>query len=162
MKVPCKLKTIWKWYICGYYHCDKCKYSWEERSYEGDADAGCYIRGDIYDICRLIPPFKNIVGWFAKRKYEYWEGHRYDGVSEWYEDEERKERVIEKVLKECGMEREPSELSTAIAVELLEYESKNRKEPVNPWKAALKYTVDKRFRWLKPYLPRRKRKRDIR
>ena len=67
MKKKCKniwrrIKTLWKWYVLGYYHCDKCPFCWEERGYE-DCDCGCYIRGDIRDTCRLIEPFRTLIGW---------------------------------------------------------------------------------------------------
>lgn len=87
------IETRWKWYVLGYYHCDRCPYSWEERGYE-DCDAGCYIKGDIQDSCRLIPPFRAIIGWPRKRAYLYHEAHAYDGIGEIYEENSRKQKIF--------------------------------------------------------------------
>lgn len=92
------LKTRWKWYVRGYFHCDECPYSWEVRGCE-DADAGCYIKGEIQDTCRLIPPFRWIVGWPKKRKCQYWESHAYDGCGEFYEENRRKEKEYAESIK---------------------------------------------------------------
>lgn len=99
MKIKEKIRNFIKWYIKGYYHCDKCPYSWGERGWE-DVDAGCYIKGDICDTCRLLPPFKGIIGRLRKNKYEYWESRRYDGYYEWYEEEEKRQEVFNSVLEE--------------------------------------------------------------
>lgn len=77
------LKNRWKWYVLGYYHCDKCPYCWADYSYEGDCDCGCYIKGDIQDTCRLIPPFREIIGWPRMRYAQYWETHQYDDMGGW-------------------------------------------------------------------------------
>lgn len=71
-KIPLKkrISDYWHWYILGEYHCDHCPYSWEER-YDDDCDAGCCIKGDIQDTCRLIPPVRGIVGFFATKRYIY-------------------------------------------------------------------------------------------
>ena len=90
MKLKDKLKRAWKWYVEGYYHCDKCPYCWCEWSYEGDGDAGCYIFGDLKDTCRLLPPIRTLIGWPKKKKAEYYFNHEYDGFAEWYEEEEKR------------------------------------------------------------------------
>lgn len=48
------IKNLFDWYVKGDYHCDTCPYSWEERGFE-DADAGCYLFGELRDTCRHIP-----------------------------------------------------------------------------------------------------------
>lgn len=50
-----KIKNIWEWYVLGYYHCDKCPYSWEDMDYYGECnDCGCYRFGELRDTCRHI------------------------------------------------------------------------------------------------------------
>ena len=84
-----KIKRFIKWYILGYYHCDKCPYAWEERHYEGDCDCGCYIKGDIQDSCRLLPPFRSLLGYFRKKKTLYYFNHEYDGFVEFVEKQDK-------------------------------------------------------------------------
>ena len=80
------------WYIKGEYHCDKCPFGWDTYSeYLGDGDCGCYIFGDIRDTCRLIPPIRFILGWFKRKRAEYYEAHAYDNYLEW--SKERDERT---------------------------------------------------------------------
>lgn len=70
-------KPSWvRWYICGEYHCDHCPYSWEERG-EEDADAGCYLFGELRETCRLIrnPISRMIVNARmndADGRYDFW------------------------------------------------------------------------------------------
>lgn len=97
-KIVGKLKKWFEWYVKGYYHCDKCPFSWEERNYDGDADAGCYIRGDLWDTCRLLPPFRFLIGWPRRRVTRYWEVHAYDDIGEWYEQEVGREEAMTKVV----------------------------------------------------------------
>lgn len=96
------MKKFFKNYIRGDYHCDTCPYCWEERGYE-DCDAGCYIFGDLRDTCRLLPPFRHIIGYFRKKKALYYYAHEYDGFGEWYEQEEKKMKkyneLVGKLLK---------------------------------------------------------------
>lgn len=94
-----KLGRAWKWYIKGYYHCDHCPYCWEEYSYEGDCDCGCYIRGELWDTCRLIPPIRFLVGWGRKKCAQYWEAHAWDGMADWYEKEEMKKDAYSDSIK---------------------------------------------------------------
>lgn len=92
-----RLSDIWHWYILGEYHCDHCPYCWEER-YEDDCDAGCIIKGEIQDTCRLVPPFRGIVGFFATKRYIYKSRHHYDDLPEWYERQERKETEFKRLV----------------------------------------------------------------
>lgn len=89
-----KIKRAWAWYVKGEYHCDKCPYSWEEWCYEGDADAGCYIKGDICDTCRLLPPLRFLIGWPKKKQARYADNHAHDGIVEWYEENERRKNAM--------------------------------------------------------------------
>lgn len=100
MKAIKKVKRFWKWYIKGDYHCDKCPYSWEERLYEGDCNCGCYIKGDIRDTCRLLPPFRAIIGKIRLRQNNYYMAHQYDGFGEFHEKEERINEEFKKILLE--------------------------------------------------------------
>lgn len=94
------VENRWKWYVLGYYHCDQCPCSWEERNYyEGDADAGCYIKGDIQDTCRLIEPFRSLICWYKKRRYEYWEDHQYDGYEKYWDEIIQRELAFEECLE---------------------------------------------------------------
>lgn len=94
-----KIRRAWKWYIKGYYHCDHCPYCWAEYSYEGDGDCGCYIRGDLWDTCRLIPPIRFLLGWPRKKQTLYREAHAYDDMGEWYEQQDERQRAYSKSLE---------------------------------------------------------------
>lgn len=177
------LKTRWKWYVLGYYHCDECPYSWEVRGFE-DADAGCYIKGEIYDTCRLIPPFRTIIGWPKKRKCQYLDSHTYDGYGEFYEERERKEKVyaesVKILLKEIELcQRDPDgELFPICKASLLEtfpfacenffeafsYYEKHahpfKNVPLKQqWKELIKLTWERLvYEKVAPYLPHKKKR----
>lgn len=91
-----------KWvarYIYGEYHCDKCPMCWSDwSSYLGDGDAGCYIYGDLRDSCRLLPPFRWLLGWGKKRRAIYAEAHMYDGCDEWFEQVVVQDVAMEKAI----------------------------------------------------------------
>lgn len=93
------IKTRWKWYVLGYYHCDQCPYSWSEYSYEGDGDCGCYIKGELWDTCRLIEPIRSLLGWPKKRYVEYWESHQYDGYDVFYDEIIQRDLAFEESLE---------------------------------------------------------------
>lgn len=93
------LKERWRWYILGRYHCDRCPYAWEERYYEGDCDCGCVIRGDIRDTCRLIPPFRGIIGWFKRNAAAYSAEHEYDGLEDWIDKDVAGEKAIKEAVR---------------------------------------------------------------
>lgn len=82
-----KIQNWRDWYIKGYYHCDQCPYCWVDYGYD-DADAGCYIYGDLRDTCRLLPPFRAVIGGIRKKKDCYYQNHQYDGMGEWYQKQE--------------------------------------------------------------------------
>lgn len=165
---------IWYWYIRGEYHCDKCPYSWEERtSYEYDEyDAGCYIKGDICETCRFIPPFRWIVGSIKKKKVMYYYNHRYDGCSEHYIEWENKDKKIQEAItqfldqydlcyKDSGGEYYPINKEEYIRQEAYrvrgDYEDylnelDAKKNPFeNPWKKAIVWTWRKFANFFKPY-----------
>ena len=95
-----KFKRFWNYYIKGEYHCDTCPFCWEERGYE-DADAGCYIKGELQDTCRLIPPFRFLIGWGRRRKVRYIRNHEYDDYPEFIEKYDRELHETEKALQDC-------------------------------------------------------------
>lgn len=95
-----KLKRVFEWYILGKYHCDKCPYCWSEWSYEGDGDAGCYIFGDLRDSCRLLPPFRTLIGWPKRKRVEYFRAHEYDDFAEWHIAHEKRELCFRKLFLE--------------------------------------------------------------
>lgn len=91
------------YYIKGEYHCDKCPFSWEERtSYEYDEwDGGCYIKGSNLDeSCRLLPPFRFAIGTIMKKKSDYYFNHQYDGYGEFSEREQAESDKLKELLKE--------------------------------------------------------------
>lgn len=96
-----KCKSAWRYYVLGYYHCDHCPMCWADWAYEGDCDCGCYIFGNIRDTCRLLPPFRQLIGWPKKRYKQYWEIHQYDGCGEHFERVVEQDFAIEKVLKDA-------------------------------------------------------------
>lgn len=93
-----RCKRFWKYYIKGEYHCDTCPFSWEERGLE-DADAGCYIKGEIQDTCRLLPPFRFLLGWGRRKKALYYLNHQYDDMDEWYCEQCRKDQAVMEILE---------------------------------------------------------------
>ncbi len=100
-----KLSRFWRYYILGRYHCHNCPYSWEKRGYE-DADAGCYIFGELRDSCRLLPPFRFLIGWPMRKKYRYLMNHEYDDYEEFISERDDQEfhvhSSLAKYLKKHG------------------------------------------------------------
>lgn len=88
----------WRWYIKGEYHCEHCPYCWSDFNYDGDGNCGCYIRGDLYDTCRLVPPIRFLLGWARKKKASYWEEHQYDGIGEYYQQMTDQDEILGKLL----------------------------------------------------------------
>ncbi|MBQ6053006.1 MAG: hypothetical protein IJL30_06975 [Clostridia bacterium] len=93
-----RCERFWKYYIKGEYHCDTCPFGWEERGLE-DADAGCYIKGEIQDTCRLLPPFRFLIGWGRRKKALYYLNHQYDDMDEWYCEQYRKDQAVMEILE---------------------------------------------------------------
>lgn len=92
-----KIQNWRDWYIKGYYHCDQCPYCWVDYGYD-DADAGCYIYGDLRDTCRLLPPFRAVIGGIRKKKDCYYQNHQYDGMGEWYQEQESRQKKFDELL----------------------------------------------------------------
>ena len=177
MKKLSPFRRFWNYYILGRYRCDSCPYCWSERtSYEYDEwDAGCYIKEDICDTCRLLPPFRWIIGYPKKRKAQYYEIHQYDDFAEWAEwdlekTEKLKELIHDKMLKDyvvCAKDDEGNyfELNTDVeSFHSIYYECSNivsefekfvkyhdSKNSRGPWKTAFKYSWDKFINKFKPY-----------
>ncbi len=104
------MKKLLRWFRYGN-DCEHCPYGWCKRtSYEYDEwDGGCYIKGDDWqdEPCRLLPPYKNIIGFFKKRKAMYFENHYYDNYPEYCQhseslDEKLKE-LIDKYMLRYGL-----------------------------------------------------------
>lgn len=97
-----KVRRFYRWYILGYFHCDHCPYSWESRNYfDGDADAGCCIYGDIRDTCRLLPPFRWLLGKPRQMLQNKLRDHEYDDMPEWCEQQEREDKALRDAIQEA-------------------------------------------------------------
>lgn len=97
-----KQSTFWKYYIKGDYHCDTCPFCWGGEYMPGCddyADCGCYIRGDIRDTCRIIPPIRFIIGWGKRKKAQYYENHHYDDYDDYIEEKESNVIKVEKAIR---------------------------------------------------------------
>lgn len=92
--------------------CENCPLSWEDRSYEGECnDCGCFVYGDLYEggkpICHLPMWIKQTIAGVKQRQIDKVIANQYDGIIEWYEEQQKKERAmmsaINDVLKNRGM-----------------------------------------------------------
>ena len=170
-----KVGQFYNWYIKGEYHCDHCPYCWEEWSYEGDGDCGCYIKGDIQDTCRLLPPFKNIIGTIRKKKADYYLAHSWDGFGEFCQKQNEKEMFLREKLQENIFKKRPlyeqnsdgafvlvddytqeySYIRPTAAVILNDYEERFfpvvHKSLKEEWEELVKKTLNKVFSKFKPY-----------
>ena len=96
-----KCKRFWRYYIKGDYHCDTCPFCWGVEYLPGCddyADAGCCIKGELRDTCRLLPPIRFLLGWGRRKKALYYRAHEHDGFAEFVEERERQNREVEKAL----------------------------------------------------------------
>ena len=171
-----KLKKFWNWYIRGSYHCDKCPYCWSDYSPVcGDGDCGCYIKGDIQDTCRLLPPFRFLIGWPRKRKAEYFAAHEWDDYSNWVDQLEGKQEIFETALREFVDNvhmQDPSD-GTQYDVEALidrrggslfyQYEEAAHPFSSPPslkrqWENVINATREAALERVRPFLPEKKRK----
>jgi hypothetical protein len=101
-----KIKQFWNWYIKGEYHCDKCPLCWGGDYLPGCEDyddCGCYLKGGVLDelpdSCRLLPPIRFLLGYFPKRKAEYYEAHQHDGGETWTMNDQGKKEEFNRLLK---------------------------------------------------------------
>jgi hypothetical protein len=88
----------WGKYIKGDYHCDTCPFCWGGEYLDGCDDyddCGCYIKGELPHSCRLIPPIRFLIGWGKRKKSQYYENHRYDGVEDWYKQRQHEEHMFQ-------------------------------------------------------------------
>lgn len=85
--------------------CENCPLSWEDRSYEGDCDCGCMAYGDYLGgakfICRLPQFIKRKITKWKQRRIDKQQAHQYDGIVEWYTEEQRKNRAFRQAIEEC-------------------------------------------------------------
>lgn len=96
-----KISKFIDYYIKGKYHCDKCPCCWGggyNAGCDDYDDCGCYIKGDIQDTCRLLPPFRFLLGYFKKKKSKYYFNHQYDDLIEFYEQDEKKQGEFSNLL----------------------------------------------------------------
>ncbi|MEG1894619.1 MAG: hypothetical protein RR162_00165 [Oscillospiraceae bacterium] len=97
-----RLSLFVDFYVKGKYHCDSCPYCWGggyNAGCDDYDDCGCYIKGDIYDTCRLLPPIRFMLGYFRKKKAEYHFNHEHDGCGDFFEREQEVENEFERLLK---------------------------------------------------------------
>ena len=76
--------------------CYKCPCLWEDVGFE-DSDCGCFAGRDYFEeTCRL--PL--IVRKYLKRRAEFFLDHEYDGIGEWYEEDQRIHEAAKKAVYE--------------------------------------------------------------
>lgn len=83
--------------------CSKCNYCWEEISNTDcgtEYDGGCYIKGCCYDDqpCYLLTPIKFILGFFKKKKSEYFLNHEYDNFGDWWTKKENNQDKFKQLM----------------------------------------------------------------
>ena len=147
-------------------NCEKCPACWESYSCD-EWDAGCHVKGDLYDekVCRL-PLF---VRKLFVRRAKYFYAHEYDGIYEYHIAQEEKENkcraAIEKMLAEyvvCykdsdGELREYtgdviSYSGLSDVIESCTPEFKPSPTIQQQWKELTKQTVMIPINWLKPFV----------
>lgn len=84
--------------------CETCPLSWEY-GYEGECyDCGCDVYGDLYGdklICHFPDFIKRMIRKSADKKLEKDMAHAYEGIGEWYEEEQRKDAAFRQAVEEC-------------------------------------------------------------
>lgn len=85
--------------------CETCPLSWEDRGYEGECyDCGCIWYGDLYGK-KLMCHFPEFIKWMirksADKKRDKALEHQYDGIVEWFEEEQRKDAAFRQAVEEC-------------------------------------------------------------
>lgn len=142
------MKKIINWLKNGN-DCSKCNASWEDwGAYHEDCSCGCHIKGSDYDekICRLIAPIK----WLLLRRSQYYMNHEYDGIGEFYAEQEIKQEKCIKAIKEMldgrviCLKYDDGTLHECNTDFMIEYEAWRVADALKPeWKPPLKL----RQRW---------------
>lgn len=98
------LKKFWRYYVKGEYHCNKCPFGWDiecsHGEYPTEWDCGCYIKGDVKETCRLLPPVRFLLGWGRRKKATYIREHEYDDFPAWAEKKDLDREAVRALLKE--------------------------------------------------------------
>lgn len=86
--------------------CEYCPLSWEDRSYEGECeDCGCMAYGDYLGgakfLCRLPDFIKRKIAKCKQSRIDKQQAHQYEGIGEWYAEEQRKDRAFRQAIDEC-------------------------------------------------------------
>lgn len=85
--------------------CETCPLSWEDRGYEGECyDCGCDVYGDLYGdklICHFPDFIKRMIQKSADKKLEKDMAHAYEGMGEYFEEEQRKDAAFRQAVEEC-------------------------------------------------------------
>lgn len=151
------INNLFNWYVKGYYHCDKCPYSWEERGFE-DADAGCYLFGELRDTCRHI---RNPISQLIVNKHMNEADSRWDCWCEYTDVYELCHELYKETAEKQRQDWLPSGLSkfiesydeydgTRILVDIVEeYERK-----AHPYKTPLEALKESFLEWRKDFLYR--------
>lgn len=83
--------------------CETCPLSWEDRGYD-DIDCGCWVYEDPYGD-EIICQFPNFIKWLIlkskKKKRDKALEHQYDGIAEYFEEEQRKDSAFRQSVEEC-------------------------------------------------------------
>lgn len=85
--------------------CETCPLSWEDRGYEGECyDCGCIVYGDLYGdklMCHFPEFINRMIRKSADKKRDKALEHQYDGIGEWFEEEQRKDAAFRQAVEEC-------------------------------------------------------------
>ena len=83
--------------------CETCPLSWEDRGYD-DIDCGCWVYEDLYGdeiICRFPNFIKRMILKAKKKKRDKALERQYDGIAEYFEEEQRKDAAFRQAVEEC-------------------------------------------------------------
>lgn len=83
--------------------CETCPLSWEDRGYD-DVDCGCWVYDDLYGcefVCYLPNFIKRLILKAKKWKRDKALDRQYDGMAEWFDEEQRKDLAFRQAVEEC-------------------------------------------------------------
>ena len=83
-------------------NCEYCPLSWEDRGVE-DGDAGCYWYGNLYGtrfMCHMPNFIKKFITNARERQIDAARYKQYDGIGDWFMEEERKTKAMQQALQE--------------------------------------------------------------